>query len=108
MEYNLPKKLLDTWTNALTDGSYDPMEGTLYDEDCDGYCALGVLAHCYYDVSPEELNLQSKLTDVIAYKNLHGSLHDGHFTNWVISMNDDEHLQFDEIAERLKENVRPT
>ena len=108
MEYNLPKKLLDTWITALTDGSYEPTDGTMYDENCDGYCALGVLAHCYYDVDNEQLNLQNNLTDVIAYRNLRGSLHDGNFRNWVISMNDDEHLQFDEIAEKLKGNVRPT
>ena len=108
MEYNLPKDLLDTWTKALTDGSYEPTDGTMYDECNNGYCALGVLAHCYYDVDNEELNLQNNITDVVGYRNLPGSLHDGNFRNWVISMNDDEHLQFDEIAERLKENVRPT
>ena len=109
MEYNLPKRLLDTWTTALTDGSYEPIDGTLYDEDCNGYCALGVLAHCYYGLDNEELNLMSTLEEAgIEYEVMPGSLYDGNFRNWVISMNDDEHLQFDEIAEKLKENVRPT
>ena len=108
MEYNLPKELLDTWTTALTEGSYECTDGTMYDECNNGYCALGVLAHSYYEVDNEVLNLMSDLTDVVGYRNLPGSLHDGNFRNWVISMNDDEHLQFKEIAERLKENVKPT
>ena len=108
MEYNLPKDLLDKWTTALTDGSYEPTTETLYDEDYNRYCALGVLAHSYYEVDNEVLDMQGDLTEVVGYRNLPGSLHDGHFRNWIIDMNDDEQLEFDEIAERLKENVRPT
>lgn len=112
MKYNLPKDLLDTWTTALTDGSYEPTDGTMYDGDCDGYCALGVLAHCYFDVDNDELNLQADLAHVVGFSSgdryLPGSLHDKNFREWVIDMNDHEFLQFDEIAERLKENVRPT
>ena len=108
MEYNLPKDLLDTWTTALTDGSYEPTDGTMYDKNCNGYCVLGVLAHSYYEVDNEVLDLQGDLTEVVGYRNLPGSLHDGRFRNWIIAMNDDELLQFDEIAERLKENVKPT
>lgn len=42
----MPKKLKAKWLDALRNGNYVQVRHTLYNEETQGFCCLGVLQHC--------------------------------------------------------------
>ena len=99
----LPKKFKENWINALTSGEYQQVTCCLCDEF--GFCAIGVA--CSVAGVPEEKLMKAPNInkDLIVEYNLPFNDSTDELVDTIIELNDNECLQFNQIASFIRENV---
>ncbi|MGZ4851062.1 MAG: hypothetical protein ACXV2C_06765 [Candidatus Bathyarchaeia archaeon] len=108
------------WAHALRSGEYPQVAGVLYDASSAGYCCLGVLckvvgAEFEKHKVPDHGNM---LRPVLGDKNLADSVDDtldvrfletigmtDHQQRTLIGLNDDDRLNFNEIADFIESTL---
>lgn len=55
MDLNDKKALKEAWVTALTDGSHEQCQSTLYNSTKNSFCCLGVAAHVWGLDTPEAM-----------------------------------------------------
>lgn len=97
------KPTIQKWVNALRSGKYKQAKGTLYDEETDGYCCLGVYCKVVTKDSKSYLSEGSEGPEE-AYDKFDRIL--GHeLKHKLIGMND-KGKSFAEIADVIEEKMK--
>lgn len=106
MNYQLPKDLLESWLTSLRSNKYDQTTGFLCELDY-GYCAIGVLAKDYYGIPESKLDNEGDINEVaqMTDSRLPNSLGNQGFQDWITNMNDEYEMCFEEIADKIEQNV---
>lgn len=91
----LPDEQIDKWVAALRSGEYKQGRGQLYVPKENSYCCLGVLGCVVHGLKPTTLGGRFYL----------GALpHD--VENTIAEMNDEQEMNFSEIADWIDANLR--
>ena len=106
MNYQLPKDLLESWLTSLRSDKYYQTTGFLCESDY-GYCAIGVLAKDYYGIPESKLDNEVDINEVaeMTDSRLPNSLGNQEFQDWITTMNDEYQMCFEEIADKIEQNV---
>jgi len=104
-EWRLPKKFRTDWIHALKGGKYEQTQGALCDisDANSSYCALGVACKVL-GYADEDLDGILGFSSEDIWKDIPNNLRDrDELTGMIVEMNDDECLDFNRIADWIRE-----
>ena len=102
-QWALPEKFRDDWIRALKSGKYEQTQGALCDisDANSSYCALGVACKVL-GYADEDLDGLLGFQDT--WDDIPNNLRDrDELTGMIVEMNDDECLDFNRIADWIRE-----